>query len=59
LKIANRISIEYQSYGIGYNLIFKMLEIINGNIIVERLSIGGTKVTVQIPNQSNTTQLGQ
>jgi hypothetical protein len=36
-----------------------MLEIINGNIIVERLSIGGTKVTVQIPNQSNTTQLGQ
>ena len=59
LKIANRISIEYQSYGIGYNLIFKMLEIINGNIIVERLSIGGTKVTVQIPNHSNTTQLGQ
>lgn len=51
LLILNRDSLKYNSYGIGYNLIFKMLQVINGEIKVSKNIPKGTKVTLTFPNQ--------
>ena len=43
LIVSNRNSIEYQSYGIGYTLVYKMLDIINADFkIVSKTDIGTT-----------------
>lgn len=49
LKILNRNSIQYQSYGIGYNLIFKMLEVIQASLTIESNNPKGSKVVLKIP----------
>jgi hypothetical protein len=60
LEILNRNAIEYQSYGIGYNLIFKMLSLINGKLTVENNLPNGTKIKFELKdleNQSDNNQI--
>lgn len=51
LQILNRDSIKYNSYGVGFNLIFKMLIVIQGEIKVSKNNPCGTTVTLTFPNQ--------
>ncbi len=51
LQILNRDSIKYNSYGVGFNLIFKMLLVIKGEIKVSKNNPSGTTVTLTFPNQ--------
>lgn len=46
LIVSNRNSIEYQSYGIGYTLVYKMLSIINGAFEIESEKEKGTRITI-------------
>ena len=50
LQITNRNSITHKSYGIGYNLIFKMLEVLNADLVVFRNQPFGTVVQISIPS---------
>ena len=50
LQVNHKDSSELQSYGIGYSLIFKMLEIIKGDMQVSSVPLKGTSVTVIFPN---------
>ena len=47
-KITNKNSIEYRSYGFGYNLIFKLLPKIKADILIEDNLPIGTSVTLKI-----------
>lgn len=49
LEILNRDSVKYNSYGIGYNLIFKLLTIIHADLKVQNNIPTGTIVTLTIP----------
>lgn len=44
LIVSNRNSIEYQSYGIGYSLVYKMLSIIDGEFKIQSEKDKGTKI---------------
>jgi signal transduction histidine kinase len=44
LIVSNRNSIEYQSYGIGYSLVYKMLSIIDGVFEIQSEKDKGTKI---------------
>ncbi len=46
LIVSNRNSIEYQSYGIGYTLVYKMISIINGAFEIESEKDKGTKIKI-------------
>jgi len=46
LIVSNRNSIEYQSYGIGYTLVYKMLDIISGEFEIQSEKGKGTTVKV-------------
>jgi len=46
LIVSNRNSIEYQSYGIGYTLVYKMLDIISGKFEIQSEKGKGTKVKI-------------
>ncbi len=50
-KIDHKNSLKHRSYGFGYNLIFKLLPRINGEIFIESNSPGGTVVNLIIPHQ--------
>jgi len=49
-KITNKNSIEYRSYGFGYNLIFKLLPQLQADIHIENNLPQGTKVILKLPN---------
>jgi signal transduction histidine kinase len=46
LIVSNRNSIEYQSYGIGYTLVYKMLSIIDGAFEIESEKDKGTRIKI-------------
>jgi signal transduction histidine kinase len=46
LIVSNRNSIEYQSYGIGYTLVYKMLSIIDGAFEIESEKDKGTRIAI-------------
>jgi signal transduction histidine kinase len=50
LQVNHKDGSEYQSYGIGYSLIFKMLDIIHGHLEIESKPLKGTAITVVFPN---------
>ena len=50
LEVNHKDGSEYQSYGIGYSLIFKMLDIIHGHLEIESKPLKGTAITVVFPN---------
>jgi signal transduction histidine kinase len=50
LQVHHKDSSELQSYGIGYSLIFKMLDIINGDMKVTSTPLKGTSVTIIFPD---------
>jgi len=50
LQVHHKDSSELQSYGIGYSLIFKMLDIINGDMKVASTPLKGTTVTILFPD---------
>jgi signal transduction histidine kinase len=49
LAISHKNNIDSQSYGIGYNLIFKMLSLIKGRLEIQQGSPRGTVVTLYLP----------
>jgi signal transduction histidine kinase len=49
LIVSNRNSIEYQSYGIGYTLVYKMLDIISGEFEIQSEKDNGTIVKISWP----------
>lgn len=46
LIVSNRNTIEYQSYGIGYTLVYKMLSIIDGSFEIESEKDKGTRIAI-------------
>lgn len=50
LRVNHKDSSELQSYGIGYSLIFKMLDIIKGDMKVASTPLKGTSVTIIFPD---------
>ena len=54
LIVSNRNSIEYQSYGIGYTLVYKMISIINGAFEIESEKDKGTIIKISWPNHQLT-----
>lgn len=54
LQINHKDGTEFQSYGIGYSLIFKMLDIINGQMEIQSETLKGTSVTLLFPDLTTT-----
>jgi signal transduction histidine kinase len=52
--VSNRNAIEYQSYGIGYTLVYKMLSIIDGAFEIESEKDKGTSIKISWPNHQLT-----
>lgn len=50
LQVNHKDGTEFQSYGIGYSLIFKMLDIIQGELWVHSEPLMGTSVTINFPD---------
>ncbi|MBM3920833.1 MAG: hypothetical protein FJ347_06350 [Sphingomonadales bacterium] len=50
LQVNHKDGTEFQSYGIGYSLIFKMLDIIKGELSVSSEPLKGTSVTIAFPD---------
>ena len=48
ITVAHRNNIEYQSYGIGYSLIYKMLNYINAKFEIQSEMNSGTEVKIII-----------
>lgn len=51
-KIERKPAMEHRSYGFGYNLIFQLLQQIDGDIFIENNEPKGTRVTVTLRNLS-------
>jgi signal transduction histidine kinase len=58
LQVNHKDSSELQSYGIGYSLIFKMLDIIKGDMKVASTPLKGTTVTIIFPDLPLTEKAG-
>lgn len=58
LQVNHKDSSELQSYGIGYSLIFKMLDIIKGDMKVASTPLKGTTVTIIFPDLPLTEMAG-
>ncbi len=50
LQVNHKDGTEFQSYGIGYSLIFKMLDVIRGELSVSSEPLKGTSVTIRFPD---------
>ncbi|NBP05142.1 MAG: sensor histidine kinase [Bacteroidetes bacterium] len=50
LQVNHKDGTEFQSYGIGYSLIFKMLDVIKGDLHVSSEPLKGTSVTIKFPD---------
>lgn len=52
ITVSHRNNLEYQSYGIGYSLIYKMLNLIQADFEINSKVDSGTCVKITIPKQS-------
>jgi signal transduction histidine kinase len=51
LEVNHKDGTEFQSYGIGYSLIFKMLDVIDGKMTVDSEPLKGTSVSITFPDK--------
>lgn len=51
LEVNHKDGTEFQSYGIGYTLIFKMLDVIDGEMTVDSVPLKGTSVSITFPDK--------
>ena len=49
ITVSHKNNLEYQSYGIGYSLIYKMLDILNASFEIDSKPNNGTTVKITIP----------
>ena len=52
LEVNHKDGTEFQSYGIGYSLIFKMLDVIDGKMTVDSEPLKGTSVSITFPDKA-------
>ena len=52
LQVNHKDGTEFQSYGIGYSLIFKMLDVIKGKMEIHSEPLKGTAVTILFPDMA-------
>lgn len=52
LEVNNKDGTEFQSYGIGYSLIFKMIDVIDGKMTIDSEPLKGTSVSITFPDKA-------